>query len=328
MNKIQRSWKLMKAAFAVLFREKRLFLFPAIESTLALVVLLFFVMPVIFYPTGHPVFTAEHWSVLGDKISHWFNLNVSQKALPKTGNFHTSSFQPWAGHPWTAVAYMFIYFVSMFMATFSNVAFYHEIMQALNGNAVSIRRGYRFACERWRAILLWSLFAGLVGYLIRTVQERMGFLGEIVTGLMGFVWSMACIFIIPTLVRDTDTANPLKLLRNSAGTLKRTWGELIIGFAGLELAFSAMFVFVFLTVLVIFGVNGYFSGTYLRGTALWLMGGGIAIVILMAFLSSWVSSIVNPVYRCALYIYATEGVVPGSFDQELMDSAWKVKKQS
>jgi len=34
---------------------------------------------------------------------------------------------------------------------------------------------------------------------------------------------------------------------------------------------------------------------------------------------------VNPVYRCALYIYATEGVVPGKFDKELLDSAWKVK---
>jgi hypothetical protein len=46
---------------------------------------------------------------------------------------------------------------------------------------------------------------------------------------------------------------------------------------------------------------------------------------LFAISLSWMSNLVNSVYRCALYIYATEGVVPGTFDKELLDSAWKVK---
>jgi len=45
----------------------------------------------------------------------------------------------------------------------------------------------------------------------------------------------------------------------------------------------------------------------------------------MGMVLSWLSSVVNPVYRCALYIYATEGVIPETFDRELLDSAWKVK---
>ena len=69
-----------------------------------------------------------------------------------------------ANHPWAAPFFAVAYFVSMFLATFSNVAFYHEIMQALNGQPVFIRRGFRFAATRWKAVLLWSLFAGLVGY--------------------------------------------------------------------------------------------------------------------------------------------------------------------
>ena len=53
-------------------------------------------------------------------------------------------------------------------------------MQALNGNAVSLRRGFRFAAARWRAVLLWSLFAGLVGYLINAIESRLGALGRLV----------------------------------------------------------------------------------------------------------------------------------------------------
>ncbi len=48
-------------------------------------------------------------------------------------------------------------------------------------------------------------------------------------------------------------------------------------------------------------------------------------MLLIAIPLSWISSIVNPIYRCALFIYATEGVVPETFDKELLDSAWKVK---
>jgi hypothetical protein len=32
------------------------------------------------------------------------------------------------------------------------------------------------------------------------------------------------------------------------------------------------------------------------------------------------------VFRCALYIYATEGVVPAPFKKDDMDSVWKVRK--
>ncbi len=213
----------------------------------------------------------------------------------------------------------------MILATFSNVAFYHEIMQALNGEAVSVRRGFRFALTRWRAVLLWSLFAGLVGYLIQTIQERLGILGRVITGLIGIVWTVACIFIIPVLVREEQTTNPLKLLRSSAGTLKRSWGELVIGFVGLEAAFGAIFLTFLLTVTVVAGISIYFFNAHFHAATIWIIATGIGIVLLMALVLSWISSMVNPVYRCALYIYATEGVVPGTFDKELLDSAWKVK---
>jgi len=324
MNKIKRSIKLLKAAFAVLFREKKLLLFPMIASTLALVVALFFLVPVVFYPTGDPVFSAAHWRALGDTFlqdaSQKHHVPGSPVVVGKSGFALVVT-----SHWWVTPLFAALYFISMFIATFSNVAFYHEIMQALNGNAVSIRRGFRVAAARWRAVLLWSLFAGLVGYIINAIEQRVGFLGKIIMSFIGMAWSVACIFIIPTLVRDTETTNPVKLLRQSAGTLKRTWGELVVGFVGLELVFGLIFLTIFLGVGAVVVMGGYGHIHLPRVLGLWLMLAGIAGVVLALVVMSWISNLVNQVYRCALYIYATEGVVPESFDQELLDSAWKVK---
>lgn len=321
MNKIRRSGKLLKAAFAVLFREKKLLLFPFIMSLAAMVVAVFFLIPVVLYPTGHSCFTAAHWSALGDMFVKAFASD--RHAVGHAGPVGPVVFL--SSHWWAALICGVIYFVSMFTATFCNVAFYHEIMQSLNGNAVSIRRGFQFALTRWQAVLLWSVFAGLVGYAIRAIEERMGFLGRFIMGFIGLAWSVACIFIIPTLVRDTETVNPVKLLRNSAGTLKRTWGELVIGHVGLELAFSFVTMFLLCFSLLTGGVVMFLACEHYHLSQWWILAVILAEVFLLAVPMGIIGSVVNPVYRCALYIYATEGVVPDSFDQELLDSAWKVK---
>ena len=323
MNKIKRSGRLLKAAFAVLLREKKLLLFPLIASGLAMVAMLFFITPIALYPTGHPYFSAAHWSALAGKLSLDFDPAHRVPGQPAPlGKAGAAMFL--SNHWWAPPFCAALYFVSIFLATFSNVAFYHEIMQALNGQAVSIRRGFRFAAARWRAVLLWSLFAGLVGYIINAIEERVGFLGRIITGFIGMAWSIACIFIIPTLARDRETSNPIQLLRNSAGTLKRTWGELIIGFAGLELVFGMIFVLFFLAMLGI-GFGSYHMGLHSHAQVLSLVLLGIGGFVGISMLLSWISGVVNPVYRCALYIYATEGVIPETFDKELLDSAWRVK---
>lgn len=319
MNEIRRSKKLLKAAFAVLFREKKLLLFPIIATGLALIVALFYFAPIAFYPTGHPYFSTAHWSAIGGRISQSFSSPpqhsadhpvLTRVATSFTGGSHVI-FQHW----WITLLFAVSYFTSMFLGTFCNVAFYHEIMQAINGNAVSIRRGFQFAAMRWRAVLLWSLFAGLVGYIIRAIEQRVGIFGKLIAGLIGFAWSVASIFIIPTLVRDTETTSPLQLLRHSAGTLKRTWGELVIGFVSME---AILIFYTMPFMLAIFFISGF---THHAASPMFIF----CVIFLMVFPLSWICQVVNSVYRCALYIYATEGVVPGLFDKELLDSAWKVK---
>ncbi len=324
MNKIKRSGRLLKASFAVLFREKKLLLFPAIATGLAAVVALFFIVPILLYPTGHSFFSAAHWSALADLAAPGLQPGHHSPSQPVLVG-STGVMALFSGHWWVAPIFAAAYFVSMFLATFCNVAFYHEIMQALNGNAVSIRRGFRFAQSRWQAVLLWSLFAGLIGYLINAIEQRVGFLGKIIASFIGFAWSVACIFIIPTLVREEQTMNPVKLLRHSAGTLKRTWGELVIGFAGLELAFGLGALLLLVAALLTGGVVTSLACWCFHWSQWWILPVVIVEWFSLAAVLGLIGSVVNPVYRCALYVYATEGVIPDTFDQELLDSAWKVK---
>jgi ABC-type multidrug transport system fused ATPase/permease subunit len=319
MNKIKRSKKLLKAAFAVLFREKKLLLFPLIATGLALVVALFYCAPIAFSPTGHAYSSTAHWRAIGERISQSFSSppqhSANHPVLTGFANGLTGGSHVIFQHWWITLLFAVSYFTSMFLGTFGNVAFYHEIMQALNGNAVSIRRGFQFAAMRWRAVLLWSLFAGLIGYIIRAIEQRVGIFGKLIAGLIGFTWSLASIFIIPTLVRDMETTNPLQLLRHSAGTLNRTWGELVVGFVGMEA------IFIFYTMPIVLAIVFISGFTHHAMSPLLIL----CVTFLMFFPLSWICQVVNSVYRCALYVYATEGVVPDSFDKELLDSAWQVK---
>ena len=94
----------------------------------------------------------------------------------------------------------------MFLATFFNVAFYSEIIAALNGKGVSFRRGLSLARSRLPSILAWTFLAGLVGWLIRTIEQRLPFAARIVTGLIGMAWSVAAVFAIPVIIQEQTDA--------------------------------------------------------------------------------------------------------------------------
>ena len=209
----------------------------------------------------------------------------------------------------------------MFVATFFNVAFYSEIMKALNGQPVSIGAGLRFAATKWQSILLWTLFAGAVGYIIKTLEERFGFVGRLVMRLVGTAWSIASIFVIPVMIREEATVNPLEMLKQSALTLKKTWGESLIGYAGVS--FGGLIILISSLVLLGAGV-----GLSVVLNTPWI----IAIVGVVWFISliavMYLMSVASQIFRCALYLYATGGAIPQPFTPEMIAMAWKMKKSS
>jgi hypothetical protein len=208
----------------------------------------------------------------------------------------------------------------LFLATFFNVAFYNEILAALSGEPVSLGRGFRFAMTRLKAILMWSLLAGVVGLVIKALEERLGLIGRIVVRLIGVAWSVASVFAVPIIVRDEDATNPVQTLKKSADILRRTWGEALIGYVGVSFA-SGLIVLASLMLLVVAGIVSFVLNTgWIIGIAavLWLIG-----VVAFAYLTS----VMSQVYKGALYLYASDGIVAAPYNADMFNSAWKFKKK-
>lgn len=306
MNKFERSWLLFRSSLMVIVRNKELLIFPIFISISTVVILLFFLAPATLLPTAHPYASADHWR---DLVSMFFNTSSSY-----TRGSHQLPFSPLA-----AAYVVFLYFVSMFVATFFNVAFYNEILAALSGQPVSLTRGLQFACSRWKAILMWALFAGLIGLLIKTIERRFSIVGQIIARLIGIAWSIASVFVIPVIVRDESTANPITMLKKSAETLRRAWGEGLIGYIGIGAINSIVMI---ASMIVIVGASVVSSQLH----NFWLLGCVIAAWIAFIIAWSYLMNVASLVYKGALYLYAAEGTVVEPYDQQMLDSAWKFKR--
>ena len=304
MNRFERSWSLFKSSLNVILRNKELLIFPIFISAATLVIFLFFFAPAVLWPTGFSYFSAEHWHALADKYFRSFGTE-------KNPHF---SLSPFAG------AYIaFLYFVSMFVATFFNVAFYNEILEALNGQPVSLARGLRFACSRWKAILMWALFAGLIGLIIKVIEQRFEIVGRIIARLIGVAWSIASVFVIPVIVREESTMNPIVMLKKSATTLSNAWGEGLIGYIGI----GAVNTIVFISSVAVIMVAGFLSAQLHN---FWLFGLVLAGWFVAMVIWSYLMNVASLVYKGALYLYAAEGVISEPYDQDMLNSAWKYKK--
>ncbi len=286
-TRLHTSWQLLGSSVRVLRDQPRLLLFPVVTMACTLAMALFFLAPIVFLGIEAGAF-AEGWEAAAQEFKPVF-------------------------YGYGAVVYL----ASMFIATFFNVAFYHETMRALAGESISLRRGWEFAFSRLGAIVCWSLLAGVVGLIIKAIEERMGWLGRIVMGFVGTAWSVAAVFAIPIIVRRSDR-NPIAVLRDSAVLLKRTWGEALVGFVGFQLA----------TALIVVGLILGLGAAVVVGFLLhlsWFPFLLLAVGIVGIVATGIFLGVATDVYRCALYLYASEGVVPGPYTTEMMNAGWKVK---
>jgi hypothetical protein len=337
ITKFQQSWKLFKASITVTLQNRKLLLFPVVTLFLTVLIALFFLsamaLPAILHETGYHLDQKQHWVALMDYYL------PAPATRPESRNPGAGAAQALkvlvtgrpaavdkSGHPVPAPIFtvgslclLVIYFGSMFLATFFNVAFYSEIISALNGKGVSFRRGFGVARSRLPSIFAWSLFAGAVGWLIRTIEQRLPFAARIATGFIGMAWSIAAVFAIPVIIQEQPMRNPMKILQQSATTLKRTWGEGLIGYLGFSAGGAVIFGCSLLPMLLV-------GALALLLKSVWLIVIAVNIWVLGLFFIAYVSGVAGHVYRCALYLYAAEGVVHEPYNQDLLDMAWKVKK--
>jgi hypothetical protein len=311
IDRFKNGWRLFLNSLDVMQRNKSLLLFPLATAALTLVMAVLFLTPIALQPTGHSYSEKAHWSTVGERL---FVVGPPTQYDLARGRKQSVSVTP------QAYAYgVLFYFLSMFLATFFNVAFVHEIFNALNGEPVTVSDGLRFAGTKVKPILMWTLFAGVVGLLIRSLEQKFGFFGRWVVRLVGLAWSVASVFVIPVLVMEEHPDNPIGVVRQSAGVISKTWGEALAGYAGLQ----------FGGIVIGFGsiavaIAAFAGGMYLENMGLTFAVLGAWFVFICAF--SYAMSVAGQIYLCVLYRYASAGIVPQGYTPEMLTMAWRPKK--
>ena len=83
-----------------------------------------------------------------------------------------------------AVIFLF-YIINYFIVVYFNTALIHCTTLYFKGEEVTVRKGLDFSFSRIGAIFSWALFAGTVGTILKIIQDSVGSLGKIITGLIG-----------------------------------------------------------------------------------------------------------------------------------------------
>lgn len=211
-----------------------------------------------------------------------------------------------------AIVILFLFYVvSYFVVIFFNTALISCVNAKLNGKSMTIGEGLSHSVKHFPAILGWAIVAATVGLILHLLEERAGFIGDIVLAMVGGVWSLVTFFVVPILViEDKGVVDSIK---DSVSLIKKTWGESIIGGGSIFIVF---FVIGIIAAALIFGI-WMISGSFLLAGALF--------IIVVAILGV-VASAMQGIFVTALYTYARTGTVPTSFNKDLIENAFLPKQ--
>jgi hypothetical protein len=143
-------------------------------------------------------------------------------------------------------------------------------------------------------------------------------IGRLVAGFLGLAWTVATFLVVPVLA--SQDVGPTEAISRSVELLKRTWGENIIGNAGIGVVFGLlMFVAILVAALLVGGAFATQSITAIIAA--------IVIVVVGLTMLGLIQVSLQGIYAAALYRYAEEGEVGHGFDQAMLEQAFRPKKK-
>ena len=285
MNAFSRSWDLTKTSFGVIKQDKELLLYPLIGLILSIVFLL-----ALLYPTILVEFQQ-------DGSLEWDFVQM-------------------------AVAFV-TYLGLAFIGTFSNMCVVYTAKKRFEGGDATFGESISYTMKRLHLVLGWAVVSATVGIIFRALDnlaERAGGIGEIVLGivrgLLGMVWSVVTLFVVPAMVYKGLT--PIPAIKDSVRVLKETWGETLIRSFGFGIAQFLFYLIGALAFGGLFATVGIMSGTMMTIVVVLAITYfvGVAFVFLLA----------ETIFNTALYHYASSGEVAPGYTQETLSGAFRDKK--
>ena len=203
MERIRRSWQLVKASWGVLRADKELLLYPVSSGIVTFVTV---------------VALGLVW--------------IGSGGLDRVGD---ESF----GILDLVLIYVF-YFVVSTVVVFFNSALIAAANIRLEGGDPTLSVGFRIALSHIWAILGWAAIAATVGLILQLLRERGGAAGAIVSLIGNMAWSLVTFLVVPILV--VEGVSPIVAIKRSAFLLRKSWGEQIVGNFSIGLVIGLAFV--------------------------------------------------------------------------------------
>lgn len=215
------------------------------------------------------------------------------------------------------LALFVFYLVQYFVIIFFNTALAGAAMMRLRGEPASVSAGFAMARAKLLNILGYALIAATVGLLLRMLQERLGFIGRLVIGLLGLAWTVATFLVVPVLA--SEDVGPVDAVKRSVALLRRTWGENLIGHAGLGAVFGLLMFFAIL-------LSALLVGLAFASQSVGAIVTAMALVVVGLTLLGLVQASLQGIYSAALYRFAESGQAGIGFEPAMLEQAFKPKK--
>ena len=263
--------EIAKSSWAVLKADKELLLLPVLSTLAAIATMALFVVPI--FAGSDP-----------------------------------EAFEFSGGH----YALLFLmYVVLAYIVIFFNAALVCATNERLNGGDPTLGSALRAAGRRAGKILPWAIVSATVSLILRSLEERAGFIGRLVIGFVGMAWTVVTYLVLPVIV--VEGLGVSDAVRKSADMFRRTWGENLAAQIG-------------------FGLIGFVAA--IPGVAAIFMGGQSGNLVLAIVGILWMAGVaivmatLAGIYQTALYHFASTGTVPGNyFDTQTMREAFRTKRE-
>jgi len=213
------------------------------------------------------------------------------------------------------MAIFLLYIANYFVVIFFNSGLMTFASLRLAGIDPTLADGFRAAFSHIGRILLWAIVAATVGLVLQMLERRANLITRLILSAIDIAWSLATYFIIPVMIlEDVDVFEALK---RSAALIKRQWGTEVVSNFSFSLLFSPLSLPAFAL-----GLLAAFIGVDFGPVPLIAL---LAVFLAYLILLYEVAVALQGIFVVALYRYANNEHMPGSFSLDLMKSAFTPK---
>ena len=97
------------------------------------------------------------------------------------------------------LAALLFYVVAYLITLFFNTALVGAALMRMEGQNPRLRDGLRIAWSRAGRIVGYACIAATVGLLLRSLEDRVGWIGQLVVKLIGVGWALATFLVVPVM---------------------------------------------------------------------------------------------------------------------------------